>query len=346
MMVINIPLVIYGICIRTIRVIEFEWTSPASVAENIASLQLVFARARADLDTTSQGYAASVMRMLIIVPLLSFSVFAWFGFEAEARKVYGEALLKLGRMIGVMPRERGPHVSTLCLPWSAGALWKAKFRQGLVDASFLVLPNAPQSIPRPYGVPPHDGPELPTSHVRIAPSYPAGNRLDTKRQGKMPSRKPAPRLSIHKPLLAALNPANTIPSTLDVPLRPLSHHKPRLGDLAPPNAPVIATHAASGSGSSPPYEKATNNIRRQEKFTSRPRACRLSVHKPAFVPLAPANPNSAIPDASGSTSVVEDNMAPPPPWTTPRTPPPLSTPLTATPAPPYRDVNPFLSHVP
>jgi hypothetical protein len=346
MAVINIPLAIYGICVQIIKLIEFEWTSPTSVAENIASLQLVFAKARPDLDTTSKDYAASITRVRIIVPLLAFYVFAWFGFGAEARKVYGEALLKLGRLIRVVPREHWPHVGTPRLPWSAGALWKAKFRQGLADASSLVLPNALQSIPHPYGVPPHDCPELLTNHVRIAPSYSAGNRLDTKRQGKMPSRKPARRLSIHKPPLAAVNPANTIPSTLDVPLRPLSRHKPRLGPLAPPNAPVIATRAASGSGSSPPYEKATNNIRRQEKFTSRLRARRLSFHKPAFVRLAPANANSAIPNASGSTSVVEDNMAPPPPWTTPRTPPPLSTPLTATPAPPYRDVNPFLSHVP
>jgi Pheromone A receptor len=361
MAVITMLFAIHGIRIIIISLRGVEWSTPTSIDENIASLQIVIAKARSDW---SADLNANMTRYSIITPLLAFYHFAWFGLGEEARKAYVEALLKLGRPISATLRAHWPYLSTPTSSWSTTAPLRAKFRQGLANASSLVLFNAPNITPYTSSVPPDDSPELPTSHVRITPPYSAGNGVDIKRQGRVPSREPARRLSIHKPALAALNPANTIPSVSDVPLRRLSHHKPPFVPLAPANGPVIATPHASGS--SPPLE-AANNTRRQESFASSPRARRLSYHKPAFVPLAPANANGAVSNTSGPTiplaefprdipgernvvlraeSSVEDRTAPPPFSTISIAPPPFPTPSTATPAPPYRDVNPFLNHVP
>jgi len=364
MAVISIPLSVYCAWNQISAWLTYEWPTPTSLAENIASLQIVLVLTRSDLDTANGG-TDSVGAFFH--PLLTFYFFAWFGFEVEARRAYREAFLKLGRLIGVMLRVHRPRMSTLPFSWSATATLQAKFQRGLANTLSLVLPNAPQITPYTSTVPPDDSAEALASPIRIQPSNPAvGNTVDVKRQGRVPLREPPRRRSIHKPPLAALNPANAIPSVSDVPLRRLSHHKPRLVPLAPPNAPAVATPGASGSN--PPRVAAVDNLRRQEGLASHPSVRRLSYHKPAFVPLAPANANSVALSAPGPTiplaeipmdiigernavlhaeNVVEDRVAPPPLSSVSSTaPPPFSTPSTATAAPPYRDVDPLLNHVP
>jgi hypothetical protein len=362
MKVMSIPLAVYGLYTQTIRGLGFEWVTPTPLTENIASLQIVLVAVRSDVDTAWKTTATGATRTAIFTSLLTLYVFAGFGLEAEARKAYGEALLKLGRFIGVTLREHWPRLSTLPFSWSVMALWKASLQQRLANALSLVQPNAPQIAPYVSTAAPDDDTHVPASPTRTQPSNPVGNRIDFKRQRRMPLRGPARRHSIHKPPLAALNSVNVIPSAPDVPLRRLSLHKSPLVPLAPPNAPATATPGASGS--TPPHI-ATANTRRQEKFAPRPRSRRLSYHKPAFVPLAPANASSAIAntlepiiplaeiprDIIGERnavlqpeSVIEDTEAPPPlssvsPSTTAPT---LSTPSTATPAPPYQELNPSL----
>jgi hypothetical protein len=352
----TLPIVI----INLMKIVN-NWSARTSVAENIASLQIVITRARSDAPADIN---AIMTTGTIMTPLFAFHHFAWFGLGAEARKTYVEALLKLGRPICATVRAHWPHLSTPTFSWSATAPIRAKIQQGLANALSLVLANVPQITPYTSSVPPDDLAELPASPIRIQPPNAVGDRANVKRQGPVPSRGPVGRLSIHKPPLAALNPANTIPLVLDVPLRRLSHHKPPFVPLAPPNGPVIATPHASGSN--PPSVEAVNNTRRQEKFASRPHARRLSYHKPAFVPLAAANANGAVPNTSSPTiplaeiprdiigernvvlraeSIVEDRVAPPPFSSISIAPPPFPTPSTATPAPPYRDVNPFLNNV-
>jgi hypothetical protein len=357
--VINIPLAVYGVYTQTIRGLGLKWVTPTPLTENIASLQIVLVKVRSDVDTTT---ATGTTRTAIFTPLLAFYVFAGFGLGAEARKAYGEALLKLGRFIGVTLREHWPRLSAPPFSWSALALWKANLQQRLANALSLVQPNAPQIAPYVSTAALDDDTRVPASPTRTQPSNPVGNRIDFKRQRRMSLRGPARRHSIHKPPLAALNSVNAIPSAPDVPLRRLSLHKSPLVPLAPPNAPATATPDASGS--TPPHI-ATANTRRQEKFAPRPRSRRLSYHKPAFVPLAPANASSAIAntlepiiplaeiprDIIGERnavlrpeSVIEDTEAPPPlssvsPSTAAPT---LSTPSTPTPAPPYQELNPSL----
>jgi Pheromone A receptor len=364
MAVINMLFAIYGLHSNIINLIgiDNEWSALTSLAENIASLQIVITKARSDVPADIN---ASLTMEAITAPLLAFYHFAWFGLGEEARKAYVEALLKLGRPISATLRAHWPHLSTPTFSWSATAPPRAKFRQGLANVLSLVLPNAPHITPYTSSVLPDDRAALPASPIRIQPPNTVGDRTDAKRQGRVTSREPVRRLSLHKPALAALNPANAIQSVLDVPLRRLSHHKPSFVPLAPPNGPVITTLHASGSN--PPSVEAATNTRRQEKFASRPSTRGLSYHKPAFVPLAPANANGAVPNTSAPTiplveiprdiigernvvlraeSIVDDRMAPPPFSTISTAPPPFPTPSTATPAPPYRDVNPFLNPVP
>jgi hypothetical protein len=359
MAVINALLAVYGLYNQMVFLTSNEFVAPTSLAENIASLQVVFHDSRSYIDTEWKGGITSTARTAIAAPLLGFHMFAWFGLGTEARKDYGETLHKLGRLIGVTVREHWPLVGTLPFSWSRIALWKAKIRQGLADALPLVLPNAPQITPYTSTVPPDDDLQVPANSIRIRPSNPIRNMIDVKRQGRVPSRDPTHRLSSHKPPLATLNPTN---SASDVPLRRLSHHKPPFVPLAPPNAP-------DASGSTPPGVEAVNNIRRQEKVASRSRARRLSYHKPAFVPLGLANASSAIRNGLGPTiplveiprdiigernaglqaeGVVEGSVVLPPlsSPSIPTAPPPLSTPSTVTPAPPYRDMNPFHDNAP
>ena len=363
MALINIPLAVFGVWDQINSVLVSEWDTPTPLAENIASLQIVLVKARSDLDAESNNQAANTMSNAIFTPLLAFYIFAWFGFGGEARKAYGEALWKLGCLISATLRAHWPHMSTLSFSWSATATVCAKFRRGLADTLPFVLPNTPQITPYISAVPPDDDPQVPVSPVRIQSSNPVGNRIDVKRRGRVPSREPARRLSIHKPL-AALDPAIAISSVPNVPLRRLSHHKPCFVPLVPPNAPAIATPGASGS--TPPRQEAANNIRRQEEFAPRPRPRRLSYHKPVFVPSAPANANSAVLNSLGPTislveipmdiiaernaglqaeSVLEDSVAPPPlsGVSSSTAPPPFSSPSTATAAPPYQDVDPLVN---
>jgi hypothetical protein len=315
MAVINIPLAIYGAYEQIYLGLKYEYATPASLAENIASLQRVFVSVRSDVDTKLKNSAFDPTSKVIFTPLLAFYIFAWFGLGAEMRKAYAEALLKLG----VALREHWPHVALLPSSWSAIALRKAKLQQGLANALPFVQPNTPQTTPYTSGVPPDNDPQLPASPIRIPPSNPVGNRIDAKRQGRVPPREPARRLSIHKPPLAALNPANAIPSVSDVPLRRLSRHKPPFVPLAPPAHPAIASPDASGS-------------------------------VPPTIPLAEiardtTGERNAI---SQAESVVEGSMTPPP-FSSPSTytaPSQLATPSTATPAPPYQEANPFLECVP
>jgi Pheromone A receptor len=360
MAVINTGLAVYGLYWQTTYILNTEWATPLPLTENIASLQTVLAFARSDLDTYD---ISGTTRAAISMPLLAFYVFAWFGLGEEARRAYGEALLKLGHLIGVTHREHWSHPSTLPFSWPTIVLRKAKLQQWLADALSLVQRNVPQITPYISSVPPDDEPQVPASPTRIQPSNSVGNRIDNKRQGRVPTREPARRLSIHKPPLAALNPANTIPSILEIPLRRLSHHKPPFVPLIPPNAPATATLVASRG--TPPRKGAADEIRQQGESTPRPHSRRLSYHKRSFVPLAPASAKSAVPDAWGPTiplveiprgtigerdavskaeNVVEGILAPPP-LASPSTsmvPPPLSTLSTTTPAPQYQEVDPFL----
>jgi hypothetical protein len=347
MAVINVPLVMYGTYARIVFMMKGEWATQTFVAENIASLQILLVEAKSDIDVSNDS-TASAMRTAILMPLFAFYHFAWFGLDAEIRKAYMEALLKLGRLISATLRAHWPQTSTPTFSWSAIVPQRAKFRQCLANALSLVLPNAPQITPYTSNVPPDDSIELSASFIRI----------DVQRQERVPSRESARRLSLHKPPLAAVN---GIPSVLNVPLHRLSHHKPPFVPLNSLNGPAIATPSVSGS--TPPRIAAANNIRQQERFESRSHARRLSYHKPPFVSLASANANSAVPDVSGPTiplveiprdiigernailqaeNVVEDGMAPPPLSSVSPSgaPPPFST---ATPAPPYREVNPFLA---
>ena len=288
-----------------------------------------------------------------------------FGFGAEARKVYREATLKPGRLIRVTLREFWP--STSPLSWPTTLLWNANLQQRPATALPLVQPDAPQITPYISIIPPDDDPQVLTSSTMIQPPNRSGNKIDMKRQERVPSREPARRLSIHKPALAALDPAIAIPSVSSVPLRRISHHKPPFVPLAPPNALATATPGASGSTPLRARVEAANTIRGQRKLASHTHTCRLSYYKPAFVSLAPANASRAAPnpseprillvdipkDSIGNKnavvrpeSVVDGGVALPP-LSSPSTstvPPPLSTPYTATPAPPYQEVNSFLEY--
>jgi hypothetical protein len=331
MAVINTGLAMYGLYGQTANVLTFEWATPLPLTENLASLQTVIAATRSDLDTSYYDEPSVAARAAIIMPLLTFYVFAWFGLGAEARKSYGDVLLKLGRLMGVTHREHWPHPTILPFSWSTIALWKSKLQQRLADALSLVRPNAPQIAPYISAVLPDDEPQVPASPIRTQPSNPIGNRIDVKRQGRVPSREPAHRLSIHKPPLAALDSVNAIPSISNVPLRRLSLHKPPFVPLAPPNAPTAATLGASGSN--PPRAAVANNIRQQGESAPRPCARRLSYHKPAFVLLAPTNANNGVTSSLEPTiplveipreiirernaliqpeSIVESTVAPPP----------------------------------
>jgi hypothetical protein len=174
MAAINMLFAIHGLRINIIYVIGTKWSTPTSMAENIASLQIVFANARSSMPA---DYVTSETRFAIITPLLAFYHFAWFGLGAEARKAYVEPLLKLGRPIRATLRAHWPHLSTPTVSGSATAPLRATFLQGLANVLSLVLPNAPHITPYTSSVPP-ESPELPTSHVRITPSYSAANRVD------------------------------------------------------------------------------------------------------------------------------------------------------------------------
>jgi Pheromone A receptor len=362
MAVINVPLAVYGVCIQIINVLRYEWDTPISLAKNIASLQVVLVNARSELDTTSSFDAGGATRTAIFMPLLAFYMFAWFGFGEEVRKAYVEALLKLGHLIGVVFRAYWQLVCLLPSSWYTTALRKDNPQHSFADALPLGLPRAPQITPYTSSVLPDDSTELPPGHAMLPPPYSVGNRIDVKRQGKVPSREPERRLSIHKSRLAALNGSNSIPSVSDIPLCRLSHHKPRFAPLASPNFPAITTSGAFGS--TPPLKRTANNIRGQERFSSRSHARRLLYHKPAFVPLTPANTNSAVPTALGPPSGDSEghgrqeecsitskgycerhrHSASLSSTSTSTAPPSLSTPSAATPL--YRDSNSFLNHVP
>jgi hypothetical protein len=84
-----------------------QWTSCA-IHENIASLQLVLVTARSDLDTTRNLLVIIIMIKVISIPLFAFYIFALFGFGAEARKAYGEALsLKMLRLYNIAAYTHG-----------------------------------------------------------------------------------------------------------------------------------------------------------------------------------------------------------------------------------------------
>jgi hypothetical protein len=163
--------------------------------------------AKSDIDVSNDS-TASAMRTAILMPLLAFYHFAWFGLDAEIRKAYIEALLKLGRLISATLRAHWPHTSTLTFSWSAIAPQRTKFRQSLANTLSLVLPNAPQITPYTSNVPP----ELSASFIRI----------DVQRQERVPSRESARRLSLHKPPLAAVNRRDWMYLYVDCPI--ISHH--------------------------------------------------------------------------------------------------------------------------
>ena len=147
MAVINIPLAVLGVWDKLTDVLPYELATPTSLADNIASLQMVLVKTRSYLDTVPDNQAANTMVQAILAPSFAFYIFAWFGFGAEARKAYGEALLKLGRLVGVTFREFWPRVSTPPFSWSAIVLWKSNVQRGLANALHFVQPSTPQITP-------------------------------------------------------------------------------------------------------------------------------------------------------------------------------------------------------